>query len=75
MRQLLGVVKRGKGGARIYRSFYWKKKKRERGTSKITTNHEKKKQNTDISMNNFSAFLCMERIKRLGLFKSQMHLN
>ena len=48
-----------------------KERERESGTPKITTNHEKKKKKkTDISMNNFSAFLCMERGKRLGLFKS-----
>ena len=55
------LFQRGKGEARIYKSFRWKKK------CSQTSKDYCKSQKTDISIDDFSAFLCMGRCKSLVL--------
>ena len=59
------VLKSGKRGARIYRSFGWKKKKKHVVQYKNMTNY--KKQTSQV--NDFSAFLYMGRWKSLSALK------
>ena len=54
-----GLLQRGKGGARIYRSFYNKDQVLEH--QKITV-----KENKISQVKDFSAFLCVGRYKSLG---------
>ena len=60
------LSQRGKGGARMYKSFCWEKKKNPIVKHQnISANHK----NQTSQVNDFSAFLCIERCKSLGALK------